>query len=87
MEPDLNKLKNNRLNFAEVGILDSNTRPIIKRSWEYCKEINMDVNGGKGESGTGKEMFAHAIHRASAFSQGPIIVVNCACLPRNLEIV
>ena len=50
MEPDLNKLKNNWLNFAEHGILDGNTRPIIQRSWEYCKKINMDVNGGKGES-------------------------------------
>nr|WP_320023923.1 sigma-54-dependent Fis family transcriptional regulator [uncultured Acetobacterium sp.] len=38
----------------------------------------------EGESGTGKEMFAHAIHRASTFSQGPFIVVNCACLPRDL---
>ena len=38
----------------------------------------------EGESGTGKEMFAHAIHKASAFSQGPFIVVNCACLPRDL---
>jgi len=38
----------------------------------------------EGESGTGKEMFAHAIHRASSFSQGPFIVVNCACLPRDL---
>jgi len=47
MEPDLNKLKNNWLNFAEHGILDGNTRPIIQRSWEYCKKINMDVNGGK----------------------------------------
>lgn len=38
----------------------------------------------EGESGTGKEMFAHAIHRSSSFSQGPFIVVNCACLPRDL---
>ncbi|PKM60483.1 MAG: sigma-54-dependent Fis family transcriptional regulator, partial [Firmicutes bacterium HGW-Firmicutes-4] len=50
MEPDLNKLKENWTNFAEHGLLDSNTRPIIQRSWEYCKKINMDVNGGKGES-------------------------------------
>lgn len=38
----------------------------------------------EGESGTGKEMFAHAIHKASQFSEGPFIVINCACLPRDL---
>lgn len=38
----------------------------------------------EGESGTGKEMFAHSIHKASHFSAGPFIVVNCACLPRDL---
>ncbi|MEA4807083.1 sigma-54-dependent Fis family transcriptional regulator [Acetobacterium wieringae] len=50
MEPDLNKLKDNWTNFVAHGILDSNTRPIIKRSWEYCQKIKLDVNGGKGES-------------------------------------
>jgi sigma-54 dependent transcriptional regulator, acetoin dehydrogenase operon transcriptional activator AcoR len=38
----------------------------------------------EGESGTGKEMFAHAIHHASMRSSGPLIIVNCASLPRSL---
>lgn len=38
----------------------------------------------EGESGTGKEMFAHAIHHASDRSGGPLIIVNCAALPRSL---
>jgi len=38
----------------------------------------------EGESGTGKEMFAHAIHQASARANGPLIIVNCASLPRSL---
>ncbi|HSV56685.1 MAG TPA: sigma 54-interacting transcriptional regulator [Magnetospirillaceae bacterium] len=38
----------------------------------------------EGESGTGKEMFAHAIHHASDRGTGPLIIVNCAALPRSL---
>ena len=38
----------------------------------------------EGESGTGKEIFAHAIHKESARSNGPFIVVNCASLPLSL---
>lgn len=38
----------------------------------------------EGESGTGKEMFAHAIHQASARASGPLVIVNCASLPRSL---
>ncbi|WP_245883900.1 sigma 54-interacting transcriptional regulator [Hartmannibacter diazotrophicus] len=37
-----------------------------------------------GESGTGKELVAHAIHRASARSDRPLIRVNCAAIPREL---
>jgi transcriptional regulator with PAS, ATPase and Fis domain len=37
-----------------------------------------------GETGTGKELFAHAVHRASPYSQGPFVTVNCASLPPTL---
>ena len=37
-----------------------------------------------GETGTGKEIFAHAIHRASPYSQGPFVILNCASLPATL---
>ncbi|WP_081413376.1 sigma-54 interaction domain-containing protein [Aneurinibacillus terranovensis] len=38
----------------------------------------------KGESGTGKELFAHAIHRDSSRSFGPLIKVNCSAIPESL---
>lgn len=38
----------------------------------------------QGDLGVGKKLFAHAIHNASARSQGPFVVLNCAGLPRAL---
>ncbi len=37
-----------------------------------------------GESGTGKELIASHIHRASPFSAGPFVRVNCAAIPTDL---
>jgi two-component system NtrC family response regulator len=37
-----------------------------------------------GETGTGKELFARAIHKNSARSAKPFIIVDCASLPDNL---
>jgi PAS domain S-box-containing protein len=38
----------------------------------------------QGESGVGKELVAHVIHSRSSRSQGPLVKVNCASIPREL---
>lgn len=38
----------------------------------------------EGETGTGKELVARAIHRESAQSKGPFVVVHCAGVPPSL---
>jgi two-component system, NtrC family, response regulator GlrR len=37
-----------------------------------------------GETGTGKEVLAHAVHRASPRSAGPMVVVDCGAVAANL---
>lgn len=37
-----------------------------------------------GESGVGKEMIARAIHTSSERSDGPLVKVNCASIPKDL---
>lgn len=37
-----------------------------------------------GESGTGKELIAHAIHQGSRRKHHPLIMVNCASIPKDL---
>ena len=38
----------------------------------------------QGESGTGKELVAEEIHRHSARSNGPFVIVDCGALPEDL---
>ncbi len=71
----------------------SNDLGIIGRS-EHIKNIRQRVRRmgqGKfpvliqGDSGTGKEVVAHALHRQSQGREHPMVIVNCAAIPKHLE--
>jgi DNA-binding NtrC family response regulator len=65
---------------------------IIGESPELQKIINLANKSAlsdsniliEGETGTGKELFADYIHRHSARSDKPFVVINCASLPDQL---
>ncbi len=65
---------------------------IIGESPELQKIINLANKSAQsdsnilieGETGTGKELFADYIHRHSARSDKPFVVINCASLPDQL---
>ncbi len=38
----------------------------------------------EGPTGTGKELVARAVHAASAHAQGPLVVLDCTSIPRDL---
>jgi DNA-binding NtrC family response regulator len=38
----------------------------------------------EGESGSGKELVAHAIHEGSSVAGGPLVVLNCGAIAREL---
>jgi DNA-binding NtrC family response regulator len=38
----------------------------------------------QGESGVGKELIARALHEGSGIAEGPLVVVNCGAIPRDL---
>jgi two-component system response regulator HydG len=60
--------------------------PAIQALIEKIKQLApVDVNVlVSGESGTGKELVARALHTASKRSKAPLVIINCAVLPRAL---
>jgi DNA-binding NtrC family response regulator len=38
----------------------------------------------QGESGVGKELIARALHEGSGVAEGPLVVLNCGAIPRDL---
>lgn len=60
--------------------------PIIIQMGERIKSVAI-TNASVlicGESGVGKELVANMIHQESRRSEGPLVTVNCASIPRDL---
>ncbi len=60
--------------------------PVFKQAVAFAEQTAiMDSNTLLvGESGTGKELFAHSIHNAGPFREGPFVSINCSSIPMGL---
>lgn len=60
--------------------------PQMKRVYDLVERVAQTRSNIliSGESGTGKELVARAIHRRSARSDKPFVVINCAGIPESL---
>jgi len=59
----------------------------IQNTLEFIKKVAKSPDTPiliLGETGTGKELIASAIHYRSPNFKGPLTVVNCAAIPKNL---
>lgn len=74
----LKQEQSNHQMIGESAAIQS-VRRMIEKTAQSDKPILIE-----GESGTGKELVARAIHRASALSGKPLVVINCAALTETL---
>jgi DNA-binding NtrC family response regulator len=60
--------------------------PAMKRLFAVLSRLEGSLVGVlvEGESGSGKELIARAIHEGSAAAKGPLVVVNCGAIAREL---
>jgi transcriptional regulator with GAF, ATPase, and Fis domain len=70
------------MNFGQIVGKSEALRRMMKRV-EAVAETPANVLI-QGESGVGKELVAHAIHVHSSRSDGPLVKVNCASIPKEL---
>jgi transcriptional regulator with PAS, ATPase and Fis domain len=71
-----------RFLFRDIIGASSQIQEVIARARKAAKtHSNILI---EGETGTGKELFAHAIHNASPYCNGPFVAINCSAIPREL---
>lgn len=85
LEKRIENLTEEFSNKKDVEMILGSSKSIAK-VYEVVDRIkNLDVNVLiSGESGTGKELVAKAIHYGGKRKAGPLEVLNCAAIPREL---
>jgi transcriptional regulator with GAF, ATPase, and Fis domain len=75
-----------RIEGEEAGVFEESASPAVRELAHKARQVAITTTPVliQGETGTGKERLAHAIHRWSARSERPFVVVNCAAIPAGL---
>ncbi|MBN2209150.1 MAG: sigma 54-interacting transcriptional regulator [Candidatus Coatesbacteria bacterium] len=62
-----------------------NSEALLQVAREASKVLKTDITVLiTGETGTGKELLAQAIHTRSHRRDGPLVIINCGAIPREL---
>jgi transcriptional regulator with PAS, ATPase and Fis domain len=77
-----NKLLETRYDFSDIVGASPALQPVLKRARMAARTGSNILL--EGETGTGKELFAHSIHHASQFRDGPFVAINCSAIPGEL---
>jgi PAS domain S-box-containing protein len=85
LEQEVETLRSVAAGRAHMGRLIGN-HPAMQQLYDFIEVAGRVASSVliQGETGTGKELVAHAIHLASARSQGPFIKMSCAAMPDGL---
>ena len=74
-----------RTRAGDSGVLVGDSRAMARVRAQIARVARSNLSVLiTGDTGTGKELAARCLHAQSSYRDGPLVVVNCAAIPRDL---